>query len=41
MSEEHLNLDQRMKVWDGFIKLVTYSSVAIVIALLIMWWTIV
>ncbi|MEH6754894.1 MAG: aa3-type cytochrome c oxidase subunit IV [Alphaproteobacteria bacterium] len=41
MSEQHANLDQRMKTWDGFLKLMTYSGAAVVIVLLLMWWTIV
>lgn len=41
MSEQHMNLDQRWKTWGGFLRLMTYSAVAIAIALLIMWWAIV
>jgi hypothetical protein len=41
MSEDHSNIEQRMKTWEGFLKLMTYSSVAIVIVMLIMWWTII
>lgn len=41
MSEEHMNIDGRMKVWGGFLKLMTYSGIAIAVALLIMWWTLI
>lgn len=41
MSEQHMNLDQRMKTWAGFLKLMTYSGTAAVIVLALMWWTIV
>jgi hypothetical protein len=41
MSDEIMNLDQRRKVWNGFLKLMTYSGIAVAVALLIMWWTLV
>lgn len=41
MSEQHMNLDQRMKTWGGFLKLMSYSGIAVTIVLLLMWWTIV
>ncbi len=41
MSEQHMDLDLRWKTWGGFLRLMTYSAVAITIALLIMWWTII
>ena len=41
MSEQHLNLEQRTKTWEGFLKLMAYSGVATTIVLLLMWWTII
>ena len=41
MSEEHMNIDQRMKTWDGFLKLMTYSGAAATVTLLLMWWALV
>jgi len=41
MSDEIMNLDQRKKVWGGFLKLMTYSGITVAIALVIMWWTLV
>ena len=41
MSDEIMDLDRRWKTWGGFLKLMSYSGIAVAIALLIMWWTIV
>jgi len=41
MSDEIMDLDRRWKTWGGFLKLMSYSGIAVTIALLIMWWTIV
>jgi len=41
MSEDRSNIEQRMKTWEGFLKLMTYSGIAITITMLLMWWTIV
>jgi hypothetical protein len=41
MSEQHMNLDQRMKTWGGFLKLMTYSGAATVVVLLLMWWALI
>lgn len=41
MSDEIMDLERRWKTWGGFLKLMSYSGIAVVIALLIMWWTIV
>ncbi len=41
MSEQHMDLEGRWKVWGGFLKLMGYSGVAIAITLLIMWWALV
>ena len=38
MSDEIMNIEGRWKIWGGFLKLMSYSGIAIVIALLIMWW---
>ena len=36
-----MDLDRREKTWGGFLKLMSYSGIAVAIALLIMWWTII
>lgn len=41
MSEQHMDLEGRWKTWGGFLKLMSYSGIAVAIALLIMWWTII
>jgi hypothetical protein len=41
MSEEHMNLDQRMKTWGGFLKLMTYSGTATAVVLLLVWWALI
>ena len=41
MSEQHMDLDRRWKTWGGFLKLMSYSGIAVAITLLIMWLTII
>ena len=41
MSDEIMDLERRWKTWGGFLKLMSYSGIAVVIALLVMWWTLV
>ena len=35
MSDEIMDLERRWKTWGGFLKLMSYSGIAVVIALLI------
>jgi hypothetical protein len=41
MSDEIMNLERRWKTWGGFLRLMTYSGVAVTIILALMWWTLV
>jgi hypothetical protein len=41
MSDDIMNLERRWKTWTGFLRFMSYSGIAVTIALLIMWWTIV
>lgn len=41
MSDETMNIEGRWKIWGGFLKLMSYSGIAVAIALLLMWWTLV
>jgi len=36
-----MDLDRRWKTWGGFLKLMSYSGIAVAITLLIMWLTII
>jgi hypothetical protein len=41
MSDEIMNLEGRWKTWTGFLRLMSYTGIAVTIVLLLMWWTIV
>lgn len=41
MSDEIMNIEGRWKIWDGFLKLMSYSGIAVAITLLLMWWALV
>ncbi len=41
MSDEIMNIEGRWKIWGGFLRLMSYSGIAVAIALLLMWWTLV